>query len=338
MPPSPHRPADDDPDFASLIRLRRDLIAEGLTDNQIARLVAHGGLHRIRHGAYAGPGWLDLSVEDQHRARGRAILRTAHRSTVLTHTSSLLERRAPVWGVPIDKVHTTREVVERAGRRAPDWVPHRGRLSPDQVELLNGVRVSTATRSAMEFTTIASAESALVTVNGLMRMGAMTLGEFTAEVERCAHWPNSLVANVVLHLANPHTGSVGEDRFLYFVYRQRLPLPEAQVPVAGEAGTVFAYVDFLWRRYRVFVEFDGRLKYYVHRRPGETLEDYLLREKAREEMICQLTGWTCLRVTWDQLGQPRALARRIGRVLASRGFDEHDAPTALLAPSGDEVA
>lgn len=337
MSPSPQRPRTDEPNFASLIRLRRDLIAEGLTDNQISRLVSHGGLHRIRHGAYAGPGWVDLSEADQHRARGRAILRTAHSSTVLTHVSSLIERRAPVWGVPLDKVHTTREVVERAGRRAPDWVPHRGRLSRDEVELLNEVPVSTATRSAMEFTTIASAESALVAVNGLMRMGAMTLDEFKAEVERCTRWPNSLVANVVLHLANPLTGSVGEDRFLYFVYRQRLPAPEVQVAVVDETGTVFAYVDFLWRRYRVFVEFDGRLKYRVHRRPGETLEDYLIREKAREEKICQLTGWTCLRVTWEQLGHHQVLARRIGRVLASRGFDG-PTPSALPAPSGDEVA
>ena len=69
----------------------------------------------------------------------------------------------------------------------------------------------------------------------------------------------------------------------------------------------------------VFLEFDGKSKYKKHRRNGESLEDYLMREKLREEKICLLTGWVCIRITWGDLAQPELLAARIRKVLDARG-------------------
>jgi hypothetical protein len=43
-----------------------------------------------------------------------------------------------------------------------------------------------------------------------------------------------------------------------------------------------------------------------------------MREKAREERICQLTGWVCIRITWADLQTPRRTAQRIRRLLDSR--------------------
>jgi hypothetical protein len=54
------------------------------------------------------------------------------------------------------------------------------------------------------------------------------------------------------------------------------------------------------------------------RRSGESLDDFLLREKRREEMICQLTGWVCIRITWADLARPRLLASRILKILRAR--------------------
>ena len=52
--------------------------------------------------------------------------------------------------------------------------------------------------------------------------------------------------------------------------------------------------------------------------PGETLADYLMREKKREERICQETGWICIRIMWADLEDPQATARRIRAVLDKR--------------------
>lgn len=307
-------------DLNGVVRLRADLVREGLTDNGIARLVRDKVLVRIRYGAYVPYGvWASCSAEDRHRLRCRAVLRSAHDSTVLSHTSSIVERGIPLWGLPLDRVHTTRTSERRAGRRTDGWTPHRAALGDDDVEELNGVMVTRAARSAVEVTTIASVEVALVVVNRLLFAQAMTLETFAAEVERCRTWPRTLTANLVIPLADPRLESVGEDRFSYLAYRHGLPKPEPQVEIFDEYGNLVGRVDFAWPERGVFLEFDGAVKYERHRRTGETLEEFLMREKKREELVCQLTGWTCVRVTWAQLSQPEELAARIRKILASRG-------------------
>lgn len=302
-----------------LLRLRSELIAEGLTDNQIARLVRAKLLHRVRHGAYVPhESWIALKAEDRHRLLARAVLRTAHETTALTHTSSVVERGIPIWGLPLTAAHTTQRERRRAGRRIEDWIPHRGRLLAEEVEEINGVCVSIAPRSAVEVCSISTVEPALVVVNRLLHAKEMTIEEFAEQATLCRLWPGSLTTDVVLRLADHRLESVGEDRFAYLCYRQSLPKPVPQVDIFDELGELFARVDFAWPEYGVFVEFDGKVKYEKYRREGETLDEYLMREKEREEKICQLTGWTCIRITWADLARPELLAARIRKILKSR--------------------
>lgn len=305
-------------DLTGVVKLRRDLLAAGYTDRHIRTMVKSGELHRVRHGSYCDATlWNSLSAADRHRVRARAVLARAHPSTVLTHVSSAIEQGAPVWGHDLTKVHTTR-TDGRAGRKEDDRVQHAGCLPAYHVKQVNGVPVSLATRCAVEMTTISTVESALVTVDGLLHAKLTTIRGITQFAHRTRWWPNSLRTIVVLRLANARHESAGESRTAHFCYAQGLPRPEPQVIVYDEYGEEFARVDFAWINFKVFLEFDGRSKYKLHRREGETLEQYLMREKAREERICQLTGWVCIRITWEQLASPAALAARIRRILESR--------------------
>ncbi|CAM3661443.1 type IV toxin-antitoxin system AbiEi family antitoxin domain-containing protein [Nocardioides zeicaulis] len=307
------------PDLDGVVRLRRDLIASGMTDQQLRRLVRAGVVCRIRHGTYVdGKAWAALSAPDRHRVRCRAVLARAHEETVATHVSSVVERGIPVWGLDLRVVHTTREQPERAGRVSPDWVPHRGRLTDDDVELVNGMLVTVPARAAFEVTTIAPVEPALVVVNRMLHVGAMTLHELADQVAQHQRWPGSLTSDLVLRLADPRLESVGEDRFSYLAYAAGLPRPEPQWQVNDERGRLVARLDFAWPDFGVFLEFDGRTKYREHRRDGESLEEFLMREKEREELVCLLTGWTCIRISWADLARPGLLAARIRAVLASR--------------------
>jgi hypothetical protein len=65
------------------------------------------------------------------------------------------------------------------------------------------------------------------------------------------------------------------------------------------------------------MEFDGKEKYLKFRRPGESVTDAVLREKRREERIRELTGWTCIRITWADLYDPERTAARIRAVMAT---------------------
>lgn len=305
-------------DLTGVVWLRSDALVQGYTDHQIARKVRSGEWHRVRRGAYvSGELWSGLSAADQHRVIARAVLLTSHPSTVLTHVSAALEWGAPVWNVSLAEVHTTR-TDGKAGRREAGKVQHRGVLPNVQVEFLNGVPVSTPARCALELTTIASAESGLVTVNGLLHAGHMTLEQFAEMADDTRHWPASLSANVVVRLADPRLESAGETRTDYLCWAQHLPRPTPQVGIVDERGIEFASVDFAWPEYGVFLEFDGREKYVRYRREGETLEQFLMREKRREEQICQMTGWTCIRISWADLATPAITARRIRRILENR--------------------
>lgn len=309
------------PDLSGLVFLRREAIDRGYTDHQIARLVKRGEWHRVRRGAYvAAEVWQSLGTRDQHRLRNRAVLRTAHPSAVLTHTSAALEWGAPVWGVPLGETHVTR-TDGKGGRREAGVVHHRGLLPSDHVRTVNDVPVSSPTRCAVEMTAIARVEPALVTVNGLLGAGLTNPEAVATLAKDLRYWPSSLGANLVARLADPRVESPGESRAAYFFWANHLPRPVPQVEIYDESGRLVGRVDFALPEYGVFVEFDGREKYHRHRRDGETLEQYLMREKAREELICQLTGWICIRITWADLDRPQELAGRIRRLLRSRHSD-----------------
>lgn len=316
-PPDQPRPPRE---LTGAVRTRAELLDSGMSDTHIDRLVRRKVLHRIRYGVYtAGELWDSCSLEDRHRLHCRAVLARAHGSTVLSHVSSVIERGIPVWGFPFDVVHTTREQAERAGRRQADWVPHRGVLDEAETEMVNGVRITTPARSAFEVMTIAGVEAGLVVVNRMLHAGALTKADFAKQVELHAHWPGSLTAHVVECLADGRLESVGEDRFAYLAFSQALPKPEPQLEIRDEDGVLVARLDFAWPELKVFAEFDGRAKYLRHRRKGESLEEFLMREKSREELVCLLTGWTCIRITWADLARPERLATRIRAVLSSRG-------------------
>jgi hypothetical protein len=306
------------PDLSNVVRLRRELIQEGFTDYQLNVMVRTGVLHRIRRGAYADKSlWDTLTDADRHRLLCRAVLRTSHPLTALTHVSAAVERGVPVWNMPLTEVHTTR-TDGRGARREAGVVHHVGALEESEVEVVNGVRTSPAARCAVEVIATASPEAALVVVNGMLHAHLMTRDELVESVRAMKHWPHTLSAHVVLALADERMESPAETRTYFLCRQQQLPRPEPQYVVHDEHGKVFARADFAWPEHGVFLEFDGRIKYERFRRDGESLEQFLMREKRREERICQLTGWVCIRIGWSDLEKPAATATRIRRLLESR--------------------
>lgn len=305
-------------DLHGQVTLRKELIDAGYTDNQIRLRVHRGELHRIRRGAYCrGDLWRSLDAAGRHRLLCRAVLRTAHPLTVLTHSSAAIELGFPVWGIDLDVVHTTR-TDGKSGRRERDWIQHRGKLPDSQVSTIDGVRVSVPTRCAIEMTTIATVEPALATINAILHAEAASMEGLNELARDVRYWPQSLTTDLVLRLARHEMESVAETRTDYLCYMNHLPRPEPQVTILDEGGREFARVDFAWEEYGVFLEFDGRIKYERFRREGETLEQFLMREKRREERICAVTGWVCIRITWADLQSPVATAARIRALLDSR--------------------
>jgi len=95
-----------------------------------------------------------------------------------------------------------------------------------------------------------------------------------------------------------------------------VPAPVTGYEFFDERGNVLFRVDFAWPELGVFLEFDGKEKYLKYRKKGESVIDAVLREKRREEWICRLTGWRCIRIVWADLYRPEQTVARIRAVLA----------------------
>lgn len=300
------------------IDLRRDLIGRGWRDRDIARAVRRGDLTRVRYGAYVRtPLLADLDDVGLARVRSRAVLKTATEAAVLTHQSGLAEYSIPLWGLDLDSTHLTR-TDGRAGRREAGVVQHRATLGKNEWSVRDGVAVMNLARAVLEVIVTHRSEVGLVAACMALKSGRVSLAELRAAEKLTERWPNSLNVRIVMARVDDRLSNVAEARTWHLFHEQRLPIPEPQVEVHDEFRILLGIVDFVWREFGVFLEFDGKIKYEKFRKPGETLDEYLMREKRREEQICQVTGWVCIRIQWSDLESPVRLAKRIAGVLASR--------------------
>ncbi|MDQ6688081.1 MAG: type IV toxin-antitoxin system AbiEi family antitoxin domain-containing protein [Actinomycetota bacterium] len=306
--------------------LRREAIAIGYDDRRIAKLVRQHTWHRIRHGAYTFEDtWQPLNQEQRHLLTAAAVLRAARAPVALSHTSALLQHGMPAWGIPLEDVHLTR-LDQKSGRRQAGVAQHRGALLADDLTIVQGVSVTSPTRTALDLTTIADVQHSLVAVDALLKAKLTTQEDLRRRNEAMRCWPNTLSTDLVIRLSDGRAESVGESRTRYLLWRGGIPAPQSQFEIFGAFGQLVATVDFAWPGHGLFLEFDGRVKYTSLLKSGELVTDVVLREKRREELICELTGWRCIRLIWADLERPEATLARIRRALGS--------PATLLRPTG----
>jgi hypothetical protein len=300
------------------IELRRDFIKQGWTDRDIARQVRIGVLDKVRYGAYIRASRVgDLDEVGRMRVRARAVLRTAHPTSVLCNQSALAEYGEPLWGVDLTDIHLNR-TDGKPGRREAGVVHHSAKLSDTDWAVRGEVPVVHPAFATIEVVLTNRPEVGLVAACGMLHRGHVTLEQLHEAAVRADRWPNSLHARIVLARVDGRLTNVAEARTWHLFFDQQIPRPEPQVEVHDSDGNLLGIVDFLWEGPGVFLEFDGKIKYEKFRRRGETLDEYLLREKRREEQICAATGWVCLRITWADLSRPVSTARRIHALLARR--------------------
>jgi hypothetical protein len=297
---------------------RKDAVALGYHDHAIAMLVQAGVWVRVRRGAFVfGTEWSAMTENERYAVRCRAAFRQARADVALSHLSSANEYGSPLWECNLAAVHLTRED-GRAGRAEAGVVQHRGLVQDGDVVVRDGVRCMSGTRTALELTTLLDVEHALVEIDFLLHAGHTTLEQLRERYESMTCWPRTLATDLILRLCDGRSESVGETRARFLCWTQHLPAPVPNYSIRDAHGVEVARVDLAWPELGVFLEFDGKVKYESRRRDGESVVDCVLREKQRESMICEMTGWRCIRITWADLYRPAEVARRIRKLFAPR--------------------
>jgi very-short-patch-repair endonuclease len=296
--------------------LRREANGLGYRDDTIKRLVSAGVWHRVRRGAYVfGETWREADKAERYRIFCLAAIRQSKTEVIPSHTSAVALHDGPLWGQNTALAHLTR-MDGRTGRKAAGVQQHRGTLVGGDTVVVDGRPVMAPTRAALETTTVAPVEASLCVVDDFLHRGLTTPEQLASRYELMTTWPATLTTDLVLRLADGRRASVGETRTGYALWRGGIPRPEPQLEVRDENGVLIGIVDFAWPDYRLFLEFDGVQKYVKLLQEGESINDVILREKHREEAICGITGWRCIRITWADLARPEVVLQRIRNLMA----------------------
>ena len=285
--------------------------ALGYDSHALAKLRRTGLVHRVRRGAYVDTEtWDALTRNERYGLLCRAAVRQAKTEVLLSHISSAGVWGAPLWDLDLSEAHLTR-ADGKTGRREAGIRQHRGVLLPGDVEEHSGLRVMGPTRTALEVTTVADVEHSMVEIDDLLHRGLTDLDRLRSRYELMDRWPDTLRTDLILRLVDGRSESVGESRLRYLCWAQGLPAPTPNYAIRDSEGNVIARVDLAWPELGLFVEFDGKMKYAALVRQGESVKDVILREQRREELICAMTGWRCLRIVWADLHRPAETASRI---------------------------
>lgn len=296
------------------IVLRRDAVLHGYTDDYLTRMVRAGHLHRMRQGAYVdGKVWTRAGARAQHVLLTEAVMAQYDDQVVLSHDSAVLDHGGPDHRLALDDVHVTE--LRGGGRRSARVVHHDGACGLLDLTRIGGHWVTSPARTVLDITRAHGVEVGVVVADDFIWRGLMTLEELDQLYQSVRHWPGSLALQMVVRLATGRSESVGETLGMLLFRRLGLPKPEQQFEIRDASGRLVATTDWAWPDHGAFGEFDGKGKYHRSRRPGESIEQCVMREKRREDEAREASGFRAVRLEWVDLFRPRETDARVRRVL-----------------------
>jgi hypothetical protein len=297
------------------LRLRPELLAAGFTDGEVQRLRRAGVLSPIRRGAYLPGG--DPRLADpvaRHALLVRSTVPRAAWNSVVSHISAAVLHGLPVWGVPLSRVHVTRDG-SGGGRVDHCLHVHVAPLDAEEVVEIDGIAVTSLARTVVDLARSVGFEEAVVVADAaLARSDPPDLEE---ALDRAAGWRGAPAARRAVAFADGRSGSVGESRSRIAIAAAGLPPPVLQLEIRAARGRLVGYTDFGWPAYRTVGEFDGQIKYGRLLRPGQEPGDAVFAEKVREDRI-RASGLTVVRWTWSEIPRFEAVAERLRRAFEVR--------------------
>jgi hypothetical protein len=295
--------------------LRSDARTLGYDDRTIAAALRHGRWVRVRRGAYTLRDIWEAEDEiGRHRILSRAVMRSHGDRVALSHGSAVLEHGIAVWGLDLSRVHVTR-LDGGTGRIEKDVVHHEGLCTDGDVVERDGMSTMNAARSVLESASLTTVESGLVSADDALRRGVVNPGQLGGAFGRMDRWPNTQKVHIVVALSDGRAESPGESRSRYLFWVQGLPAPVLQFEVYDGRGGLVGVADFGWPEQRLLGEFDGKVKYGRLLAEGEDPSDAVFREKRREDLMREVTGWAMVRLTWADLHRPGETAARVRRLM-----------------------
>ncbi|MCB5280494.1 MULTISPECIES: type IV toxin-antitoxin system AbiEi family antitoxin domain-containing protein [Micrococcaceae] len=290
------------------------LIDLGYGSRSIKSLLDSGSLVRLRYGCYArGSVWNALPAPVRSRqliyAHAHGTLTTSTGAFAYSHTSAARLHRLYLWNVD-ELIHVLQRVRPSAERHGKDVRCHTRPFSDTELTQVGGLRTTSLERTAADCAMLLSYRQALIVMDHALRLGAdrSLLQEMADSLEGRR---GIRTFRRVLDTADVRSESPGETLTRELFLRLGISMPEPQVEVTSRIGR--HRLDFAWKKEKVAMEFDGKVKYFDFRPTEEVLFEERRREKALTE-----EGWLFLRVEWKDLFREQEFKNRVLRALTGR--------------------
>ena len=297
--------------------LRRDLVAAGIDDSAISKLRRRGTLVRIRQGVdVLGPRWQAADSRQRHLMLAHGVWRRYDERVALSHVSAALEHGAPAHDLDLRTAHLT-NLFPRGDRIRASVTHHHGGVRLDDITRSHQRWITSPVRSALDTAAVSRHDGAICVLDWFLRFGGVAADELQAHLARRLTWPDHLDLALKVGLADGRSESVLETLLRLRIGESSLPMPQLQFEVLHPSGALAGRSDFAWPDRGVLGEADGREKYHRYRRPGESIEQMVMREKAREDAMREITGYRMLRFVWNDLYRWPETRSRLERALNS---------------------
>ncbi len=301
-------------------RSRAELLAIGLADRDIRRLLRNGRL-RHEHGHYAAA----FTAAEYATIK---CTQAAFPGAVLSHftAAALWELRtwvdserdeAPDTGA----VWLTRQPQSSRNETRDDVVVHRAGLPDTDITLRGSAPITNRARTVIDLARELPLRESIVTVDHALRT-TVTRNELARAIARQRGWPGIRQARTAVAFADPRSESALESIARAAFATAGLPEPVLQATFRHGDAWMNERVDFWWPEFRTFAEADGLAKYDA---PTPAERRALQRAAfVREQGLADL-GLEMVRFGFeDAVMTPAELAERIHRAFArgtARGVD-----------------
>lgn len=230
---------------------------------------------RLFHGtAVERRDWSALGPLERRQLVVRARAADLQTDGVVSHRSAAALWGLPDHGRPDWRLHLidVRAAKTHSGRGV---VRHVGRITDDDVVLLDGLRTTSLLRTVVDLAHTSSFELAVVVLDHVLHGGHLDRDDLTPAITGRRGQRGSRRAASALAFADAAAESPGESISRVAVRRLGAASPVLQQEFRTDTGDF--RVDFWWPESGVVGEFDGRVKY--------SDRDVLWAEKRREDAL-----------------------------------------------------
>ncbi|CFD54839.1 cullin%2C a subunit of E3 ubiquitin ligase [Mycobacterium tuberculosis] len=199
-------------------------------------------------------------------------------------------------------------IIDTNRRRAPGLQVWEERIEPDEICVIEGMRVTTPERTALDLTSRFPLDPAVAAVDALIQATDLKVADVEPLIERYRGRRGMKAARAALDLVDGGAQSPKETWLRLLLIRAGFPRPQTQIAVRNEWGWAEAHLDMGWQDIKVAAEYDGdhHLTSRYHYR-----KDILRHEKVQHRY-----GWIVVRVVADD--HPADIIRRVGEARAFR--------------------